>query len=684
MLLHHLILRQVILLFVLVVGVITAIPSVNAAETLLTEWLVAGPAWLPDKAFLDTSKNLAAEVLEKSLLDYETLLPKAGQSFDWHPGTTLTWTKKRAEDSRLVLSTTKLRPSQAYVAFAAAYLESPRWQEVTAKVVSSHPFALYIDGVLLDKATMPIAENRVELTARHALHRGKHLLLLVTSARAESSAFHWEIRTQLETTEELSPSTDPQRALAEYKDYALFDRISQLTLSPDGNLVALIHSHRDKEFERHSHIQVFDARSRKLLQTIEMTSNLSAPFFLPVGRKLAFRVAENEGTSIWMFDFEKATMQQILKPTKDLGHCVPAPDGKFLYYAMDAKKEESDANYTLLTKLEERLTDWTDRRAIYAASLENGATHCLTDLGAFALDEFGLSCEGDKLVFTRRLATTERPYFLTEFWMYELSTGEKTLLLSQPIAFETRPLNLTWLPGGKYVAYTAASHLTEKDEPISHNVSEVDLYLLDIQEKKTTNLSKDALFTVDEGSGLHWNPQDRHLYFVAFVRSQAKVYKVDALGKIAFQEIPLPFSYVESLELADNGSRFAFTASSPDRPSAAYSFDIAKQMRSELADPTAELRQILELAKWERWNFVNSDGIAIDGLLYYPHDFTPEKKWPMIVYFYGGVGPQEENFYFPFHWWAANGYVVYTLTPVGAIGFGQNFADKHVNDWGEL
>jgi dipeptidyl aminopeptidase/acylaminoacyl peptidase len=656
----------------------------ESVEILLTDWLVAGPAWVPERAFSDTTNDREVQALEMPLVDYDKLLPEAGQSFDWYPGMALAWTSREVPEGHLTLSLPRARQGQLYLAYAATYIETSRWQEIALQAESTHPFALYIDGSLVAKATVPDSERVIELSAKQALHRGKHLLLIVASAVADTTPFAWGIKTSVKASEALLSSTASRRTLTYFKDIALFARASQLALSRDGNLVALVHSRRDKDFKRHSKIEIFDVQARKLIQTIEMTANLSAPFFLPSGKRLAFRVAQEEGTSIWTFDLEKAEMQQVLKPIKGLGHCIPSPDGKFLFYTMDAEKKGGTSSYSLLTELEERLTDWTDARAIYVASLENGATHSLTEVGEFAVDEFGLSCEGDKLIVTRRLSVAERPFFSTEFWLIDLSSGETSLLMAQPIAFETRPLNLAWLPGGKYVVYTAASHLTEKDETVIHNVSEVDLYLLDIEQKKTTNLSKDALFTVDEGSGLHWNPRDKHLYFVAFVRGLAKVYKVDPLGKIEFKEVSLPFSYVESMELANSGSRFAFTANSPDLPPAAYIYDFSKQQWWLLANPTAALMEIIELAKWERWNFINSDGILIDGLIYYPQNFSPEKKWPAIVYFYGGVSPQEENFYFAFHWWAANGYVVYALTPVGAIGFGQDFADKHVNDWGEF
>ena len=57
----------------------------------------------------------------------------------------------------------------------------------------------------------------------------------------------------------------------------------------------------------------------------------------------------------------------------------------------------------------------------------------------------------------------------------------------------------------------------------------------------------------------------------------------------------------------------------------------------------------------------------------------------MIIYYYGGTSPTNRalEFSYSMHMYAAQGYVVYTLNPSGTTGFGQEFAARHVNAWGE-
>ena len=92
----------------------------------------------------------------------------------------------------------------------------------------------------------------------------------------------------------------------------------------------------------------------------------------------------------------------------------------------------------------------------------------------------------------------------------------------------------------------------------------------------------------------------------------------------------------------------------------------------------------IALGEVHDWNFKSDDGTTIQGRYYLPPHFDPNKKYPMIVYYYGGTSPTNRalEMRYSMHMYAALGYVVYTLNPSGTTGFGQEFAARHVNAWG--
>ena len=66
-------------------------------------------------------------------------------------------------------------------------------------------------------------------------------------------------------------------------------------------------------------------------------------------------------------------------------------------------------------------------------------------------------------------------------------------------------------------------------------------------------------------------------------------------------------------------------------------------------------------------------------------DFDPNKKYPLIVYYYGGTTPTTRGIGNPYcaQLFASRDYVVYVIQPSGTIGFGQEFSARHVNAWGK-
>lgn len=87
----------------------------------------------------------------------------------------------------------------------------------------------------------------------------------------------------------------------------------------------------------------------------------------------------------------------------------------------------------------------------------------------------------------------------------------------------------------------------------------------------------------------------------------------------------------------------------------------------------------------EDWSFTAADGTLIKGTMCLPPDFDPEKKYPLIVYYYGGTTPTTRGMTSPYtpQLFASRNYVVYVIQPSGAIGFGQEFSARHVNAWGD-
>jgi len=117
-----------------------------------------------------------------------------------------------------------------------------------------------------------------------------------------------------------------------------------------------------------------------------------------------------------------------------------------------------------------------------------------------------------------------------------------------------------------------------------------------------------------------------------------------------------------------------------------YKLNLSSGKSVVLKDYNKKEFKYVKLGRVENCNFKSKEGKTIIGRIYYPVNFDKNKKYPCIVYYYGGTSPVTRDFggRYPKNWYAAKSYIVYVLQPSGAIGFGQKFSSIHVNDWGKV
>lgn len=659
-----------------------AADSTQTAKIAVDQWLVAGPYAVRTPVFADTTGTNSRWLLDAEQLDMAHLRPNEGDELAVYPGQTLRWKRQ---------TSSQFSPSKSLSSYEGVYMAAyisvsyTRKLRIYAETDGWADFTAYFDG-------KPVEESESKgklIVIECVLHRGKHLLLIksVHAPRGDywklTASIAWEHTPS--DTPIISVSTDPRRTPANFSDITLFDNFSSPTLSPDSKWLAVIHSHRDKNLKSESWLEIYDTKTPKLVRTLRPLKGVDNPFFFPQSDKLGFTTSGDSGSIVWTLNLSSGDINPAIKNIIGLQKLVCAPDGQFLYYTADAEKKTNGSEPSLWTTLENRMSDWTNTRKLYVASLASGATHEITATGEFATDEFALSREGNKLLITRRLTQTGRPYYSTEFWVYDIPSGKAKRLLAALIPWERRPLSLAWLPGGEKVAYTASRFMVQPGDTSQHSFAQCSLWLLDTRTGTVTNLSQNEGFSTSENedrSTILWNEKEKNLCFQAIVGGKVVLMKTDPLAASPkFTEVALKFPFIPDFDLSSNG-KCAFIASDPVTPPALYLSESVSRSPKQITNPAKDVLASLDLATCEKWNFMDSLGYSIDGWLFYPPDFSPQKKWPLVVYYYGGVSPRDERFTFSYHWWAANGYVVYVLNPAGAVGYGEAFANLHSNDWG--
>jgi dipeptidyl aminopeptidase/acylaminoacyl peptidase len=323
---------------------------------------------------------------------------------------------------------------------------------------------------------------------------------------------------------------------------------------------------------------------------------------------------------------------------------------------------------------------------LYSLSVRSGSLVRLT-AGKWTIWGPSIRFDGKKALFVRNRADyKDRPFSNNTLYELDLQTLKTTKLLD----------NLRWLwsfsysPDGKQVLFRGGPslfgklgyHPTFPKKGIEQNQYNGELYIYDIKSKTKTALTHTFGPSVNVP---YWHPRDKHIYFTALDKTRVRLYQYDVKDK-SFTEIATGVDLVGRVSFARHTSRITYVGVGVTHPHRLYTLDLDKPLPQVIAAPSKKRFQRVALGAVKPWNTVSKQGTKIKGRVYYPPGFDAKKKYPALVYYYGGTYPTTRGFdgRYPAHLWAAHGYVVYILQPSGALGFGQAFAAKHTAEWGTI
>ena len=670
-------------------------------EVSLDQWLLLGPSATRLPIFSDTTQTAkrAEVILDREYLDLERLLPGEGESLSWQPGLVLRWTRTELKDSVLAFVRSSQDTSLIFVAYAACYVESPRWQKVELVLRTRQRTAVYLDGKLMTKksSATPQANTPEEFSSELILPRDKHLLLVKTVFDSRDSLSIWSIRPFLKIKPEAvsyAPvlSLNPLHRFSQ-KDIERAQSLRDITISPDGRWLAMVVSEADLKQDKYvPHLEIFDTHSGERVHSVRMGDGISGPQWSPDARSILFisgsveNGSDEGGSDLWLLDMRTHGVEKILSNEEGLEAPTWSHDGQYIFLEKRESKPKSEKApaYEKLEELYERWDYWKNKSHIFVVSLSSKAKLQLTT-GEFTVGAYRVSPDGKAIAFLRSVPIKERPFFKSELWRVDVGTLQSDTLLSEPFEIS----DFAWSPDGNSIAIIGESSIATPEN--AHNRYQQSLYLLDVRSRAFRKLTGDFgptvgvdLIGAQPGRKSVWWDRTGRLFFAATDKSFVRVYYMNPENPDKMGEVKLPKIVSSGFDASPDGRFVACIGSSALEARKAYFIDLSKKGSLEVFDPSKDVMKHTTLASVERANFVDNEGITIDGWLYYPQDFDPKQAYSLIVYYYGGTIPMSEGFNRDAQWLAGQGYVVYVLTPRGAVGYGQAFADAHVNDWGGL
>ncbi len=469
----------------------------------------------------------------------------------------------------------------------------------------------------------------------------------------------------------------PHRKIS-FEDIVNYTTLSDVSISYKGTFMMNKMSTVEQGGETNSFLEIIDRESGKRLMQSSDHMDLT---WMPKSEKLYFIEKQGGERTLKSIDPKTLEVKPLAKNIPE-GYITWSPDESYLIISSTDKYKGKDSDIKYYILPHDRLTGWRNGNSLSKFDLATGKVQQLT-FGHHDLSLQDISEDGKRLIFSAsETAITERPFTKSSFFQYDLTSN----------SIDSIWINTSFISSVKYspdarqlLVLGAPAAFNKLGENIGkHTYSndyDVQAYLYDFSSKKVTPLTRNFNPTIDQAQ---WNATDNSIYFKVTDRDYVRVYRY-SISDEKFEMIPLSVDVVQQLEISGNGLYAIYRGMSALYPSRSFALDMKSKESVVISDPEKEKMSGIALGKMLDYNYKAKDGVTIEGRYYLPNDFDANKKYPMIVYYYGGTTPTQRTFgsRWNHNYWTALGYVVYVIQPSGTIGYGQEFSARHVNAWGE-
>ncbi len=637
---------------------------------LINSWLKLGP--LKITALESENFKSDRDKANQRYIDERIIKPIAGKSIEWRRGVFCKWKKSGN------ISTGNSKNSVYYF---AVYPDAFRKIKVNLAIenIGENLIDIYLDGKLLNKNYNK--KNR-SLKITLDLLNEKHILLIKlfsTDGIPVSPSVYIQDRNLMKRGD-LKFSTDLNRRV-NFRNILNMVSVSGIKISPDGRFSAVSLKRTNISGKSEKWTEIVDIRTGKTVLNTETIGNIKGLQWMKNSRSFSFSRSDKNRDSIFVFNLKNMSVRKILGNIESLSDFSWSPDNSFIVYSR-FKKKDMGKSFKYISEIPDRSKFGSYENSIYIFFPKGGVTHRISGY-AKNLGNFMISPDSNKILLIKDISDAKnRPYFRSVFFLLDVKTLKSRKLFESNFATP-----VSWSPDSGKILFSGGpssfggiGRSPSLNKGVIPNEYDNQLYMYDLSSTKVTPLTVSFMPSV---SSVFWNRKDGNIYVKAEDRSYVKLFKYTFKRKNFF-EIKTPVDVIGNIGFSSFGSTAVFWGSGSTMPYKLYSVDLKRGKVSLLKDYNRNDFNGVKLGKLENWNYRKPDGSMIIGRIYYPPGFNAARKYPCIVYYYGGTSPVERSFggRYPFNWYAANGYIVYVLQPSGATGFGQKFSAVHVNDWG--
>ena len=468
-----------------------------------------------------------------------------------------------------------------------------------------------------------------------------------------------------------SPSAQPKPAPTVDQILSL-KRAGAPEISPDGRWVA--YTIRETNWEDNAYeteIWLADARSGATRQLTNARKSSQSPAWSPDGSKLAFASDRTDKRQIYLINPQAGEADAITTLEDGMNSFAWSPDGRTIAYTATEPKttaiKDREKKYG-----EFEIVDHDHRMThLFVVDVATKTTRPLTS-GAFTVGSFAWSPDGKSIAFDHRINADPANGGSADISIVSVADGAIRKLVTQ----SGPDSNPVWSPDGSRIAFTTA--MANPDYFYSNSL----IATIPASGGAPTVLSS----AFDEDPNLvAWKPNG--LYFAASQHTWSYLHRLDPETKTTMRLAPSDAIVMSSFSLSRDGSTVAFLGSDPKSIAEVFVAPTSpltspRRLTDTNAQTTTWATSTLEVVSWK-----SQDGATIEGVLHKPSDFTPSRKYPLLVVIHGGPTgvsrpiPFTSTIY-PVDVWVPRGVLVLEPNYRGSAGYGEKFRSLNVRNLG--
>ncbi len=401
------------------------------------------------------------------------------------------------------------------------------------------------------------------------------------------------------------------------------------------------------------------------------------PKWSPDGNWIAFTSNRKDNkNNLYVLRVLGGEAEQITDLKSSISDFEWSPDGRSIAYAMaDAKSEDEDKNDK--GRNDFRWVDENTKMArLYVVPVAKDSAgkreaRKLTSDNRH-VNSFNWSPDGTKIVFSHVKSPVVDVWPSSDIGVVDVASAKVTAFAATEAA-EGAPV---FSPDGKWIAMFVS------DLPVRWAQSNrLAVFPASGGAPKTMPISFDG-----QPGIIGWSPDGTKLMFSEAKGTGTAIYEAN-VATATIKEIKYSRAVINNISMSKDGTTHAFVIQSNERPPEVAIIRVGEEKLTQISRVNTELTK-MQFGKTEVIKWKSTDGREIEGLLTYPVGYVAGTKVPLILNIHGGPAGVFQQSYlggrgsYPLATFASKGYAILRPNPRGSSGYGTEFRQANIKDWG--